>query len=141
VRRALAVVVLAALAACSDKGGSTESLCTAVGQVDGLASALQGFDPTDPQAALDQLRPVRVILGDLRGEAPDEVRDELQVEIDYVQALIDALEGVPEGDPTAAALQVQAVTDAHPGVQQAADSLAAFTERECAPAGGTTGST
>ena len=70
-------------------------------------------------------------LGDLHDAAPDEVRDDLQVEIDYVQALIDTLEGVEPGDATESALQIQAVTDAHPGVDEAAANLTAFAEGEC----------
>ena len=95
------------------------------------AVSFQGFDPTDPEAALERLRPARVQLGDLLDDAPEEVRDDLQVEIDYVQALIDALTSVEADDATQAALQVQAVTDAHPGVAGAAATLADFAEREC----------
>jgi hypothetical protein len=122
-----------ALAACSDHGGSADALCRAVADIDGIATTFQGFDPTDPEAALGRLRPARVALGDLLDKAPDSVRDDLQVEIDYVQALIDALDGVAAGDPIEAALQVQAVTDAHPGVAGASASLSSFAERECAP--------
>lgn len=125
---ALAVV---ALASCNDDGGSADALCAAVAEGDGLATTFQGFDPTDPEAALEQLRPARVALGELVDEAPDDVRDDLQVEIDYVQALIDVLEPVEPGDATQTALQVQAVTDAHPGVAEASATLAAFAEREC----------
>jgi len=96
-----------------------------------LSTTFQGFDPTDPEAALGQLRPARVALGNLLDDAPEEVRDDLQVEVDYVQALIDALDGVEPGDATQAALQVQSVTDAHPKVADAAATLAAFVEREC----------
>ena len=70
-------------------------------------------------------------LGDLLDVAPEEVEDDLQVEIDYVQALIDALEDVPSGDATESALQIQAVTDAHPDVPEASANLAAFAEEEC----------
>lgn len=127
----LAVVVM--FAGCTSGGGSAAALCQAVAEGDGLATTLQGFDPTDSEAALEQLRPARVTLGNLLDDAPDEVADDLQVEIDYVQALIDALEGVEPGDATEAALQVQAVTDAHPAVDDAAASLAAFAADECAP--------
>ncbi len=129
---ALALALAGPLAlGCSDDDGSAEQLCASVADGTGISVTLQGFDPTDPEAALEQLRPVRVALGDLLGEAPEEVQDDLQVEIDYVQALIDALEGVAPGDTTASALQVQAVTEAHPGVDEAAASLSAFAEREC----------
>lgn len=128
---AVAGLSVVALAACNDDGGSAEALCTAVAEGDGLATTFQAFDPTDPEVALEQLRPARVALGELLDEAPDEVRDDLQVEIDYLQALIDALEPVEPGDATQTALQVQAVTDAHPGVAEASDNLATFAEREC----------
>lgn len=133
VRRAVAALLLLTTgAACSDDGGgSAESLCRAVAQSGGLATTFQDFDPSDPEAALDQLRTARVTLGELHDEAPDEVRDDLQTEIDYVQDLIDALEQVAPGDATEAALQVQAVTDAHPDVDEASAELAAFAEREC----------
>ena len=125
----LAVVALAS--ACRDDG-SAAALCEEVAETDELAATFQGFDPTDPEAALDQLRTARVTLGNLLDDAPDEVRDDLQVEIDYVQALIDELEQVPAGDATESALRIQAVTDAHPRVDEAAAELAAWAEEECA---------
>ena len=129
---ALVAVLLCVAAACTDDDGSAEALCRAVAEDDALAATFQGFDPSDPEAALDQLRTARVALGGLLDEAPDEVQDDLQVEIDYVQDLIDALETVEPGDSADAAAQVQAVTDAHPDVDEAALELSAFTERECA---------
>ena len=132
-RLALATTIfVVVLTACSDDGGSAEALCQAVAEDDALTTTFQDFDPSDPEAALDQLRTARVALGDLLDEAPDEVRDDLQVEIDYVQDLIDALELVEPGDAAEAARQVQAVTAAHPDVDDAAAELAAFAERECA---------
>ena len=127
----LAVAALwAVLAACNEDEGSSEELCAAVAE-DGVVTTLRGFDPTDPEAALDQLRDARVKLGDLLDAAPDDVRDDLQTEIDYVQALVDVLESVEPGDAAESALQIQAVTDAHPGVDEAAADLAAFAEEEC----------
>ena len=130
-RRVVAAAVVLALVACSKDDGSADELCAAVAKSDGITSTFQGFDPTDPEAALDQLRQARVALGDLLDVAPEEVRDDLQVEIDYVQALIDALEDVPAGDDSESALQIQAVTDAHPDVPEASANLAKFSEEEC----------
>ena len=59
------------------------------------------------------------------------MQDDLQTEIDYVQALIEVLEEVEPGDATESALRIQAVSDAHPGVDEAAASLAAFADEEC----------
>ena len=124
------VVIGLALSGCSDDDGSAEELCAAVAE-EGAVTTLRGFDPTDPEAALDQLRDARVKLGDLLDAAPDEVRDDLQTEIDYVQALVDVLEEVEPGDATESALRIQAVSDAHPGVNEAAANLAAYAEEEC----------
>lgn len=132
-RRAAAAFAAMALVACTDDEGSADELCDAVAETGDVAATFQGFDPTDPETALDQLRPARVTLGDLLDVAPEEVRVDLQVEIDYVQALIDALEDVPSGDATEAALQVQSVTDAHPGVDEASANLVAFADEECSP--------
>ena len=129
--RVVAAFVVLGLVACTDDEGSADELCTAVAESDAITSTFQGFDPTDPEAALEQLRAARVELGDLLDVAPEEVQDDLQVEIDYVQALIDALEEVPAGDGTESALQIQAVTDAHPEVAEASANLAAFADEEC----------
>jgi hypothetical protein len=124
----LAMVLL--LGACAKDEGSTEELCAAVAEK-GITTTLQGFDPTDPEAALDQLRDARVKLGDLLDAAPDRVQGDLQTEIDYVQALVEVLEGVEPGNAAESALQIQAVTDAHPGVEAAAANLARFAKEEC----------
>ena len=123
---------LAPLAACSDdEQGSTGELCAALADIDGPGTVFADFDPTDPEAALAQLRTARVELGELQAAAPDEVRDAIELEIDYVQALIDGLADVPDGDATAAVAVVHATTEAHPDVQAAADELEAFTVDSC----------
>ena len=116
--------------ACTDEG-SAAALCEELANTEGIASTFQGFDPTDPEVALDQLRTARVTLGNLLDDAPDEVRDDLQVEIDYVQALVDALEDVAPGDAGESALRIQAVTEVHEGVDEAAATLAAYADEEC----------
>ena len=124
------MILLAALGACAEEDGSADELCAAVAEY-GVTTTLQGCDPTDPEAALAQLRDARVKLGDLLDAAPEDVRDDLEVEIEYVQALVEVLEDVEPGDATESALRIQAVTDAHPGVDEAAANLAAFAEEEC----------
>lgn len=135
--RAVAALCAAALivivSGCSDEEtGSAEELCAAVG--DGGQSfdaTFEGFDPTDTDTALEQLRAARVRLGELRDVAPSEVRGDLTEEIDYLQALIAALEEVGPNDPAAAVRRVQQTADEHPDVQQAADRLEAWTETSC----------
>lgn len=123
--------VLTLLAACGGDEGSTEELCAALRANPAVASTFTGFDPSDPRHALEQLRSARVALGELRDAAPGAVRDELDVEIDYVQALIDGLEQVDDGDATAAVEAVRQVTEAHPKVSDASASLAAYSSEHC----------
>jgi hypothetical protein len=127
----VALVALGALAACGGDEGSAEELCAALRDQPSVASTFTGFDPTDTEQALEQLRSARVTLGDLRDAAPAEVRDDLTVEIDYVQALIEGLEGVTGRDATEAVSVVQQITDEHPRVGEAAASLTTFTEESC----------
>ena len=129
--RAVALLCVAALVACSGDEGSAEELCAAVRSDPSVTSAFVGFDPTDTEHALDQLRAARVTLGELRGAAPAEVRDDLTVEIDYVQALVDGLESVDGREASETVAVVQRITDEHPDVEAAAANLAAFTRESC----------
>jgi hypothetical protein len=130
-RRAVVLVCAAALVACGGDDGSAEELCTAVRSEPSLTNAFAGFDPTDIERALEQLRAARVTLGELRDAAPAEVRGDLTVEIDYVQALVDGLSSLDGRDATETVAAVQRITDEHPGVRDAAANLAAFAEETC----------
>jgi hypothetical protein len=126
-------IAVVALVACSGDSGSAEELCEIVRTDRTVGAVFSGFDPTDTERALEQLRAARVTLGELHDAAPDEVRDDLTTEIEYVQALIDGLEGVTDGDPERAVEVVQQVTDEHEGVGDAAAALAAFSQEHCEP--------
>ena len=125
------VPALLGLAACSDEGGSPEELCEALADRD-FATVFTGFDPADPVTALDQLRTARVNLSDLHEAAPAEQRTDLQLEIAYVQALIDAIEPLGDAaDVAVVAAALQQVTTEHPDVDEAAVRLAAFQQSSC----------
>ena len=131
-RPVAALLSVAALVACSSDSGSTKELCQALNDGPGFSNVFQGFDPTNATAALEQLRTARVGLGDLKDAAPGEVRDDLQVEIDYVQALIVALEPLErDADATEVALTIQSVADTHPDVAAAARTLQTFATERC----------
>lgn len=133
---ALVATVALVPAACSDdESGSPEELCRALRSQPALSSTFDGFDPTDVPAALEQLRSARVTLGELRDAAPSEVKDDLSVEIDYVQALIDGLEPLEAADSAEVVATVRAITADHPDVEAAAATLAAYSEETCAREG------
>jgi hypothetical protein len=121
------------LLACGDDGGSAEALCEVVRTDRSVAAVFSGFDPTDTERALEQLRTARVTLGELRDAAPEEVRDDLGVEIDYVQALIEGLDGIEAGDASQAVEVVRQVTNDHADVGDAAANLATFSQERCQP--------
>ena len=130
-RRAVALLCAAALFACGGDEGSAEELCAAVREQPALTNAFAGFDTTDTERALEQLRAARITLGELRDAAPSEVRADLTVEIDYVQDLIEGLEAVDGRDTSVTVAVVQQITDEHPDVGQAAADLAAFADESC----------
>jgi hypothetical protein len=132
---ALALSGAMVLVACSGDEGSAEELCAAVRDDPTLTSTFTGFDPTDTDHALEQLRAARVSLGELRDAAPAEVRDDLTVEIDYVQALLEGIEGLDGRDSAETVAVVQQITSEHPDVDDAAASLAAFAAESCGSAG------
>jgi hypothetical protein len=130
-RRAAALLAVVALAACGGGGGSADKLCAAVRDDHSIASVFSGFDPTNVDRALDQLRSARVSLGVLRDAAPGEVRDDIDLEIDYVQALIDGLDDLDGGDAASAVEVVRQVTADHTDVADAAAALTAWSEKHC----------
>lgn len=130
-RRAIALGC-AVLAACSSSGErSAERLCTAVRADRSTAAIFAGFDPTDTSRAVEQLREARVTLGELREAAPSEQRDDIDVEIAYVQALLDRLEDLAGAEPESVVQAVREVTDAHPDVDDAAARLEAWSDESC----------
>jgi hypothetical protein len=118
-------------AACTKDKGSTQELCAALAKGT-FASVFNGFDPAHPTKALDQLRTARVDLGELKDAAPKDQRADLQIEIDYVQALVDALDPLGnDADVTTVAATMRQVTDEHPEVVKASARLAAFQKKSC----------
>ncbi|MGV3759070.1 MAG: hypothetical protein ACO1PW_05930 [Actinomycetota bacterium] len=128
---AASAIVLASGGCSDDEAGSAEELCAALREQPSVATTFEGFDPTDVDQALEQLRSARVTLGELRDAAPSEVRDDLTVQIDYVQALIEELEPLGGADATEIVAAVQRVTAEHPDVEAAAAELSSFSATTC----------
>jgi hypothetical protein len=131
---ALALALALAMSACTDDDGGAErsaaALCAAASGSD-LTEVFDGFDPTDTERALDQLRDARLRLGELHAVAPDGPRDALSTEIAYVDALIDALEAAPPDDPTAAVAAVNGLDAEQAAANVASGELQAFEDASC----------
>jgi hypothetical protein len=119
--------------ACSDDGsGSAEELCAVLDGGRSFGTLFEGgLDPTDTERSLEQLRVAHVDLEQLRDAAPSEVRDDLEVELDYVESLIEVLETVDPDDPAAVVAAVNALADQRGAVEAAAIELRAFQTDNC----------
>jgi hypothetical protein len=129
---ALAAALVASLvASCGDDDGDVEAFCPLVADRAGLAAMTEGFDPSDRDRALEQLRAIRVELGELRAAAPSEIRGDLDTQIDAAQGLIEALDAVPPGDPAAAVEAVRAAQADMDDLPEATANLEAWTAEHC----------
>lgn len=126
-----AVLAVALVSGCGDDAGDAEAFCPLVADRAGLAAMTEGFDPSDRERALEQLRAIRVELGELRVAAPSEIRGDLDTQIDAAQGLIDALDATPPGDPAAAVEAVRAAQADMDALPEATASLEAWTAEHC----------
>jgi hypothetical protein len=134
--RAIAAALAGGLAlltvACSEDGGSAEELCAVLDGGRSFGTLFEGgLDPTDTERALEQLRVARVDLEQLHDAAPSEVRDDLQVELDYVEALTEVVETVDPDDPAAVVDAVNALGERKAAVEAAAVRLRAYEADHC----------
>jgi hypothetical protein len=129
---AAATVAVTGLGACGDDDdGAVEAFCASVADREALAAVVDGFDYSDRDRALDQMRTARVELGELREDAPGEIRSDLDVQVDATETLIEALEGAPAGDPAATVEAVRAVQPDLAEVEEAGARLEAWTREHC----------
>ena len=140
----LAASVASAIGACTDDGGggSAEELCSVVGDGRSFTALFeQGFDPTDTQRAQSQLAAAQVDLDQLRRAAPDELRDELDAEIRYLDAVAEVLRSEDADDPAAVVAAINALTDERSAAQVASLVLGEFEATSCGGAGTSTTTT
>ena len=129
------VLLLAAVSgvACSDDdAGSAEELCSVVGDGRSFTALFdQGFDPTDTQRAQAQLDAARVDLDQLRRAAPAEVRDDLDAEIRYLDAVTRILQGEDPDDPAAVVAAINGLAEERSAAQVASLVLGEFQAQHC----------
>jgi hypothetical protein len=135
-RLALPLVLLLAavsIVACSDDdAGSAEELCSVVGDGRSFTALFdQGFDPTDTQRALSQLAAAKVDLDQLRRAAPAEVRDDLDAEIRYLDAVTRILRGEDPDDPAAVVAAINGLAEERSAAQVASLVLGEFQAQHC----------
>ncbi len=129
---ALALALALAVGCSDDDAGTSEELCALVGD-GGSFTALfeQGFDPTDTERALAQLEAASVDLAELRAAAPSSVRDAIDAEVAYVDALLDVVEDVDPDDPAAVVNAVNGLDEERDAAEVAGLELQAFEAEHC----------
>lgn len=91
----------------------------------------QGFDPTDTQRARSQLAAAQVDLDQLRRAAPAEVRDDLDAEIRYLDAVAAVLEQEDPDDPAAVVAAINGLSEERSAAQVASLVLEEFEAQHC----------
>ncbi len=122
------------IVACSggDDAGTAEELCSVVGDGRSFTALFdQGFDPTDTQRALSQLAAAKVDLDQLRRAAPSEVRDDLDAEIRYLDAVTGILRGEDPDDPAAVVAAINGLSEERSAAQVASLVLEEFQTEHC----------
>jgi hypothetical protein len=128
----LALLALAPAAACSPKAGSAEELCAVLGDGRSFSSLFeQGFDPTDPQQATAQVQAAKVDLDQLHDAAPAEVRDDLEAETRYLDAVLDVLERSDPDDPAAIVAAINDLGDERHAAEVASLQLRTYQSAHC----------
>ena len=138
---ALAVLLLGSAASCSDDDGGDDAteLCALVGDGRGYAPLFEGgFDPTDRDRALAQLRAATVDLGELRGAAPSSLHAAIDDEVRYLDALVEVIEASDPDDPAAVVDAVNGLDEEREAAEVAGLELATFQAEHCGARGATT---
>ncbi len=93
--RAVAVAVacgLASLAACGDDADPQARFCAAASDTESFEAIFSDFDPADNDAALDAFRTARETEIGLRRDAPDAVRADIDLLVQFLDDLVEGLE-------------------------------------------------
>ena len=127
---AVALSASAVLGACSS-GGSTAELCRTVGGGTFAAVFHQGFDPTNTEQALAQLKTAATDLDELHSAAPGSMRGAVRDELSYVQAVTKVLQRVDPDDEAKVVEQINALGKERAAAQAASTKLAAYQQAHC----------
>lgn len=97
-RSVVAVCIAVSLVACRDGGGDQDAFCAAATDTASFEAIFEGFEPDDVPAAREAFRQARDAEIELRRDAPEEIRSDIDL---LVQFLDDLVEGLEDVDPQA----------------------------------------
>lgn len=131
-RRGATVLAVATLVGACGGGDGTdlEAFCARAADTGAFEAAFADLDPTQIDETVETFTAAREAQRELRGDAPAQVRRDLDVLIGFVDDLVERLEAVDRerGDARAVYEDLASRFDA---VESASDRLALFVRVEC----------
>lgn len=127
----MALVAVSILAGCGDGDGSDlEAFCARAADTAAFETAFTDLDPTEADEAITIFVAAREAQRELRRDAPERVRRDLDVLIAFVDDLVTRLETLEpgSGDPRTVYQDLGPRFDA---VESASDRLTLFTQVNC----------
>ena len=124
------LLIAGVLVACSDDG-DLDAFCADVARLSDQQTAFPDLDERDPEKAAEQFATAAERYTDLRKNAPEAVRDELDVLIDLTSDLRDGFEQADPADPTSGFSVAASFEDRFPDADRASSALATFNSSQC----------
>ncbi len=87
-------LVVAPLAACGDDSDDQSAFCDAASDTESFEAIFADFDPTDTESAIAAFRKARDTEIDLRRDAPDAIRADIDLLVQFLDDLVEGLEAV-----------------------------------------------
>lgn len=87
-------LVVAPLAACGDDSDDQSAFCDAASDTESFEAIFADFDPTDTDSAIAAFRKARDTEIELRRDAPDAIRADIDLLVQFLDDLVEGLEAV-----------------------------------------------
>lgn len=87
-------LVVSPLAACGDDSDDQSAFCDAASDTESFEAIFADFDPTDTESAIAAFRKARDTEIELRRDAPDAIRADIDLLVQFLDDLVEGLESV-----------------------------------------------
>lgn len=128
----LLVITSFGVGACGDNGDDRSAFCRRATDTDSFATTFAGFDPDDVEAARETLTEARDVEIRLRRDAPEAIRADLDLLVQFFDDLVEGLENV---DPDAEERPViyDEVATRIDEIESASERIETYVEANCPP--------
>lgn len=129
---ALAVAITAvALGACGNGDDDPQAaFCNAASDTESFEAIFDDFDPADVPSAIDAFREARDTEIDLRRDAPEAVRADIDLLVQFLDDLVDGLEAIEPDTTTRPAIYEEISTD-FDRIEAASERIETYVTANC----------